>query len=31
MAHTVGTFFYRSDLLKPEEVPTHGSELRLTA
>ena len=22
MAHTVGTFFYRTDLVKPEEVPT---------
>src|SRR5262245_41321188 len=27
MAHTVGTFFYRSDLVKPEEVPKTFSEL----
>ncbi len=27
MAHTVGTFFYRTDLLKPEEVPTTFDEL----
>jgi ABC-type glycerol-3-phosphate transport system substrate-binding protein len=27
MAHTVGTFFYRTDLLKPEEVPTTFEQL----
>ena len=27
MAHTVGTFFYRSDLVKPEEVPKTFDEL----
>ena len=27
MAHTVGTFFYRTDLVKPEEVPTTFAEL----
>jgi len=27
MAHTVGTFFYRSDLLKPNEVPKTFDEL----
>src|SRR6516164_2387480 len=27
MAHTVGTFFYRSDLVKPEEVPTTFAQL----
>jgi ABC-type glycerol-3-phosphate transport system substrate-binding protein len=27
MAHTVGTFFYRSDLIKPEEVPKSFAEL----
>ncbi len=27
MAHTVGTFFYRADLLKPEEVPKSFAEL----
>ena len=27
MAHTVGTFFYRTDLVKPEEVPTTFDEL----
>ena len=27
MAHTVGTFFYRSDLVKPEEVPKTFAEL----
>ena len=27
MAHTVGTFFYRADLLKPEEVPKTFAEL----
>ena len=26
-AHTVGTFFYRTDLVKPEEVPTTWAEL----
>jgi ABC-type glycerol-3-phosphate transport system substrate-binding protein len=30
MAHTVGTFFYRSDLLKPEEVPKTFAELVAT-
>ena len=29
MAHTVGTFFYRTDLLKPEEVPTTFDAARL--
>src|SRR5262249_15889284 len=27
MAHTVGTFFYRTDLVKPEEVPTTFAQL----
>ena len=27
MAHTVGTFFYRTDLVKPEEVPKTFDEL----
>jgi len=27
MAHTVGTFFYRKDLVKPEEVPTTFAQL----
>src|SRR2546429_432056 len=27
MAHTVGTFFYRSDLVKPEEVPKTFDQL----
>src|SRR5437588_5668387 len=27
MAHTVGTFFYRKDLVKPEEVPKTFAEL----
>ena len=27
MAHTVGTFFYRSDIVKPEEVPKTFDEL----
>lgn len=27
MAHTVGTFFYRKDLIKPEEVPKTFAEL----
>jgi len=27
MAHTVGTFFYRTDLVKPEEVPKTFAEL----
>src|SRR5215211_5803555 len=27
MAHTVGTFFYRSDLVKPEEVPKTFADL----
>ena len=27
MAHTVGTFFYRKDLVKPEEVPKSFAEL----
>jgi ABC-type glycerol-3-phosphate transport system substrate-binding protein len=27
MVHTVGTFFYRSDLVKPEEVPKTFAEL----
>lgn len=26
-AHTVGTFFYRTDLVKPEEVPTTWQEM----
>jgi ABC-type glycerol-3-phosphate transport system substrate-binding protein len=30
MAHTVGTFFYRADLLKPEEVPKTFAELVAT-
>ena len=31
MAHTVGTFFYRSDLIKPEEVPKTFAELISTS
>src|SRR5205807_2950365 len=27
MAHTVGTFFYRTDLVKPEELPTTFAQL----
>jgi ABC-type glycerol-3-phosphate transport system substrate-binding protein len=27
MVHTVGTFFYRTDLVKPEEVPTTFAQL----
>src|SRR5215470_14825267 len=30
MAHTVGTFFYRTDLVKPEEVPKTFDELVAT-
>jgi ABC-type glycerol-3-phosphate transport system substrate-binding protein len=31
MVHTVGTFFYRADLLKPSEVPTTWDELVKTS
>src|SRR5689334_20425746 len=31
MAHTVGTFFYRTDLLKSEEVPTTFAQLVSTS
>jgi multiple sugar transport system substrate-binding protein len=31
MAHTVGTFFYRNDLVKPEEVPKARSNGAMSA